>query len=1146
MTEREKNQTASDVRDSVIEWLRRELVGPAPGHPLMQLNREEILRPQDPPRYRYACGILFPNGVAYSGSEGAADEEREAIESAPAVDESEQVVASDVADPDVEREAEEEIAPTDAAPGTEAATETDEETSAASLFLPSTMGLSFLANVSGGLTVAASWAIYKQVAVEGYPASKDGTVPRLWFRYPKEVTLNFRPEELRRTQQRQTISDGQSDGVLDLDVVSRPWKRTNLRLITVTLVNATATPQPINEHSFFQCRLAVTAQHGSWIVAYPDRPDGSRDREERSIALLYRHRPIYAVGHGCAANWDLHDHRVTRVRSEVLPSFRQAPVLARPEVKGVDLSMLKLATGSKEEVGATCRALLAAYKGWINDRETDATVDQTIFGELKEAARDHLANCGSCADRIDIGIKVLGNDEKAFRAFQLMNRAMVEQREHYDLASNSEKRRGWKKGPKGAEPTSPFVTPTYTNETAWRPFQLAFILMNLQAFTEPRSDDRRIVDTIWFPTGGGKTEAYLGLAAFVILHRRLVDLNNAGTTVLMRYTLRLLTTQQFQRAASLICALELIRRSDPAAFGPEPITLGLWLGSGVTPNREDQAVKDYQALARGEGGNRFVVLSCPWCGIDMGPREYGLEIRAFGYQLERDAGGRRRFLFRCEDAACAFATAQGLPLTVIDEAIYASPPTLLIGTVDKFAMLPWTPDARTIFGLDSPASRTPPDLIIQDELHLISGPLGSMVGHYETVIDEFTARVEGEARIGAKIVASTATIARASEQVWSLYGRESSLFPPQGLSADDSFFAREGSAVDGRTYVGVLASALPSHITAQVWTLSILLQAPKLFDGAGDAIDPYWTLMAYFNSLRELGRAATLVQADIRERLNAVWDRIGISKEMMRAGGVDLRRFINNFRELTSRLRSDDIPFVLQELFTAYPGDRAIDLCYATNMIQVGLDVPRLSIMIIVGQPKGTSEYIQASSRVGRTIGKPGLVIANYNPFKPRDRSHFESFRGYHESVYRYVEPTSVTPFSVPVSERAIHAIAVAMIRFRYPALRSNPRADLPSNVQNEICGIIRNRIRRVSPSEETRGMTILQEFLNDWTRVRPNLYGNFMDQTDEETLLWPAGRPFPPGRIGNTISRPTASSMRSVDAECEAFLIRNYQEAES
>jgi hypothetical protein len=304
--------------------------------------------------------------------------------------------------------------------------------------------------------------------------------------------------------------------------------------------------------------------------------------------------------------------------------------------------------------------------------------------------------------------------------------------------------------------------------------------------------------------------------------------------------------------------------------------------------------------------------------------------------------------------------------------------------------------------------------------------------------------------------------------------------------------------------------------------------------------------MVYFNSLRELGRAATLVQADIRERLNALWDRIGISKEMIRPGDRDVRRFINNFRELTSRLRSDDVPVVLQELFTARPDNNAIDLCYATNMIQVGLDVPRLSLMTIVGQPKGTSEYIQASSRVGREAGKPGLVITNYNPFKPRDRSHFESFRGYHENVYKHVEPTSVTPFSVPVSERAIHALAVVLIRFRYPSLRNNPRGGLDGEARSYVQNVIRARIKQISPEEEVRGMAILDDFLDDWDRVRPNFYGDFVDRSDDETLLWPAGKPFPPGRIGNTISRQTASSMRNVDVECEAWPIRNYQEADT
>jgi len=641
----EQIQRAAELRDGIIAWLRRELVGPAPGHPLVQLNKEEILRAQDPPRYRYACGILFPNGVAYSGSEGAAAEERDAIEDASSVDASE-AAAGDDANEDEERRNEGEIDPTDAAPGTEAESETDEETSTASLFLPSTMGLSFLADVSDGLTISASWAIYGQVAIDGYPPQRDGSPARLWFRYPKTNIVTRSPSELQRPRDRMTISDG-GDGILELDIVSRPWKGTGLRLIRVTLVNATQTQQPINEKSFFQCRFEVQADSGSRIVPYPERPDGNRDREELSMALLYRHRPVYAVGHGCAADWQSGNGKVKRIWTEVLPTFIQAPVLARSDVEGADLSMLRLSRDPAPEVVARCRALLSAYRGWIAEREAELVSDGSITGELKQAGRDHLDDCKTCADRIETGIDILERDETVLRAFRLMNKAMVEQREHYDLSSNAEKRRSWKKGPSGAEPTVPYVAPQYPEKTAWRPFQLAFVLMNLRAFTEPASDDRRIVDTIWFPTGGGKTEAYLGLAAFAILHRRLIDPLNAGTTVLMRYTLRLLTTQQFQRAASLICALELIRRGDVPAFGNLPITLGLWLGSGVTPNREEQAVTDYQALARGEGGNRFVVLSCPWCGIDMGPRDYDRQIRAFGYHLERDNAGRRRFAFRC-------------------------------------------------------------------------------------------------------------------------------------------------------------------------------------------------------------------------------------------------------------------------------------------------------------------------------------------------------------------------------------------------------------------------------------------------------------------------------------------------------------------
>ncbi len=599
-----------------------------------------------------------------------------------------------------------------------------------------------------------------------------------------------------------------------------------------------------------------------------------------------------------------------------MPVFEQAPIAPLDLIPDVDLSMLRMSRMSKGDLAKVCNSLADAYESWIQGKSAELESDTTLSPKLRERGRVHLANCKECLARMRAGIGLLEIDQDVFEAFSEMNHAMVAQRSHYELASVAEKRRTWRKEGTEYIPERPYVAPEYPERTSWRPFQLAFVLMNLVSFADPYSEERDIADIIWFPTGGGKTEAYLGLAAFGILHRRLIDPDNSGTSVLMRYTLRLLTTQQFQRAASLICALELLRRRSSEKYGTDPITIGLWLGGSVTPNKNAKAIQELADLEGGGDDNKFIVLSCPWCGVDMGPVDIEGRRRIFGYEREARPPQVR---FRCSDLGCDFHGPAGLPLEVVDERIYANPPTLLIGTVDKFAMMPWQPEARHLFGIDAGRNIDPPDLIIQDELHLISGPLGSMVGHYETVIDELCVREKSGKRVGAKIVASTATISRAEEQVESLYDRKSMLFPPQGLRAGDSFFAIERTDIPGRLYVGVLASALPSHITAQVWTLSSLLQSPAFLKppfSTTDAAyrDPYWTVMAYFNSLRELGRAATLIRADIPEHLNAEWFRMGLMKDLLPDGAMDLRRFINRDEELTSRLRSGEIPGTLQKL----------------------------------------------------------------------------------------------------------------------------------------------------------------------------------------------------------------------------------------
>ncbi len=1122
-----KAATPTEVRQTVLDALRSELVGPSPGYPLVQLNGEEILRPQDPPRYRYACGILFPRGVTYSGSLGAAED----------------AAGIDAAD-DITAEADEE-AVSDAASDEAAATETavddtpevDGEMDATSMFLPSSMGFSFMADVVGGIRIEASWGTYSKQEIDGYPGllqpegAKPGRKSELWFRIPGNKTVTLSEKDLGSGKFSEKISAVGSEGDLYLDVVSRPWN--GRRLITVTLINGTPTSKPINEKCFFQSKCAVFPEGNSRIHPYPGRPERDQDPEERSLSLLYRHRPNYAIGHGCSVDWRVEDRTVREISTDVLPVFEQAPILPRDTLDKVELSMKRLADGDRADIVAACSALAEEYRKWIGEREKQIEADGTLTPELKVTANSHMDVCRECLSRIESGTKILGADDMALDAFRLMNRAMLEQRDHYNLSVMG---RQWVEGPAGSPVSEPaYVPPVYSN-TTWRPFQLAFILMNIRGFAEAEHADRKVVDVIWFPTGGGKTEAYLGLAAFVILLRRLKKAEDAGTTVLMRYTLRLLTTQQFQRAASLICALERIRRTEPQRFGFVPITIGLWLGGAVTPNRHSDAVQQYSRLSREGGANPFIILACPWCGAQMGAQRYGAVTRVFGYKLEKRPGTEGRVRFVCDDAACDFSGPAGLPLEVVDEGIYERPPTLVIGTVDKFAMMPWEPRSRSLFGIDNPETAGPPSLIIQDELHLISGPLGSMVGHYETVIDEFT--THPKTGIPAKIVASTATIARAEEQIKNVYGRRAKLFPPQGLVAGESFFAFEGEPAAGRAYVGVLATALPSHVTAQKVVLATLLQATALVDGPDSAVDPYWTLMVYFNSLRELGRASTLVQADIREHLNSLWDRIGLMEAML-PGSKPLRRFINNFDELTSRLRSSDIPAILQKLFNP-KGKDVVDLCYATNMIQVGLDVPRLSLMCVVGQPKGASEYIQASSRVGRGKGTPGLVVTNYNPFKPRDRSHFESFRSFHENAYKFVEATSVTPFSIPVCERAIHALAVSLARFRYPELRDSPVRGVAAR-RADIVRTIVERIKIVAPDELGRATTILDRFLDDWERRKPQFYGGIGGQQDDP-LLWPAGKPIRPdiAYLGPSLKQ-TPSSMRNVDAECVAVPIQAY-----
>ena len=630
------------------------------------------------------------------------------------------------------------------------------------------------------------------------------------------------------------------------------------------------------------------------------------------------------------------------------------------------------------------------------------------------------------------------------------------------------------------------------------------------------------MDLLWFPTGGGKTEAYLALTAFQIFHRRLLNKErreHGGTDVLMRYTLRLLTVQQFQRAASLVSACEALRLND-VRLGTARITLGLYVGADTSPNKMDvarTAIVEEHAGQQPKSTPRQLVR-CPVCGGELHGTDHGADPIL------------PRVDIKCHNKSCA-TKGVPLPILTVDESIYTYPPSLLIGTIDKFAQIPRRTDMRRIFGLDG---GHPPGLIIQDELHLISGPLGSMAGLYETIVDVLCTR-DG---VRPKVIGSTATIGQAAKQVRALFDRSVLQFPPPGFDADDSFFAVRDSVGPDRLYIGIPTAgrspkfALQAVIAALLQTASALRQSGKVTD---DVIDTYWTCVAYFNSLRELGGATVLLQDDVPRQMQFLASRLGI-----------LQRELQIPVELSSRQSSRELPSLLQKLsstlaqFADDPNEfpEPEDAVLASNMISVGVDVPRLGLMVVNGQPKSTAEYIQASSRVGRRY--PGMVFVLYNFGRPRDLSHFEHFMDYHSALYRSVEATSVTPWAPRARDKALHAVVCAILRHMAPGLTDDESAanfDLNDPLVASISKSILARATDATDGIETVDTKAdIAAVVHEWARK-----ANDARTGNGKLRYWqkkaPFGRTSPhlmyaaeEGTSAGTISWATPNSLREVE----------------
>jgi hypothetical protein len=1092
------------VRAGLVEALRYDLIGP--------MREDEVLE-QRPTRW-YLGGFLVSKGTAHE--EVAEPQDNEELSNMP---------ESDAED--------------DAGDGGVAAPRA---------FFPSSLGLSVVVGEeSGWLEVWAAWGEYRVLeAAEQEEAYKQHR-PEQWRKWREEADRRSaaavgveageegseaeegeggrRLRPLWRREGRRVegvrLPLSRSSSCVELPGTRGVRVRCEVRpalarglpegakTVSVFLVNerAAGVGSQVDAGAIFQAQLGVMCEEGL-VSRTAAHQLGSEDFDEARTDLQYREHGEWVVGHNVSASARVDmDGEVREVWSEWLPRGVVRPMKAH-EIEGVPVSMEALAElGEVSALRAGVAPLLAEYVEWAQSQRTEAAL-------LEEDARRGVAEAllrgaERARARIEEGVRVLEGDAQAWQAFRWANRAMA-------MAARR------------ARPDE---------EPRWRLFQLAFLLLNVAGVADEGHVDRGVVELLFFPTGGGKTEAYLGVAAFAMLLRRLRGVSEAhegaGVAVLLRYTLRMLTLDQLGRAATLVCALEMLRRENLGVLGGRRFLVGLWVGKSATPNRMQDAEKQLSWYKANPQDRRrappMPLAGCPWC-----QREFGL-----GSYAIRTEGAEKALRVSCLDEACAFhadpSESLGVPVVVVDDQIYRELPSFLVATVDKFAGVPWlartgalmgrvrSKDAHGFYGEGEgpkeaarvPGGLWPPELIIQDELHLITGPLGTMVGLYETLVGELSRGPKG-AR--PKVIASTATARGAAQQIRAIYGAQVvDLFPPPGLDPNNTFFARadEGEG-QGRLYLGVAAPGRTLKALAVRVYSALLCAAYKEWRKGGrsaQAADTYMTLLGYFNTLRDLGGALRLVQEEVSPRAARLSDR----RPFQEASNPHFQNRSLSFDplELTSRQTTDQIRAASVKLRAAYSSEagQRSDVALASSMISVGVDIPRLGLMVVNGQPKTVAEYIQATSRVGRK--GPGLVVTLLNLRRPRDRSHYERFESFHTCFYRMVEAASVTPFSSRALDRGLAGVVVGLARHQHRGLRGAKGAgdvDQEPQLAARLAAQLEGRVGEhasVSPDLVREVGERVVGLVNDWSQIAagfkqqavPLVYSHWETQGGEALL---------------------------------------------
>ena len=1037
--------------------------------------------------------------------------------------------------------------------------------------LPSSFSLSFLTNssISEKLKFEFNGGFYEQIDKDIEYKNKDGDKKkgREWyFRSSFKCTGSISTKQNDSNKIKPEFSS--LSPKFDLRFQSDVRNYEDNKIVTFSVSNFTGVSgkrRNLDENSIFQCHLRIYSEKYC-ILPYPKAKNLRLDQEEQINELLYRDKRNYAIGHGISANWGAPDkvsNFVNEISSEAMPIV-DVPNIS-PEIFDEKKEKLEIPFYNLTRVGNfndginSLKHLYSNYLKWIAKIENEA---KNLDTRYSNPSKKIITDCKVVADRILKGINLIENNDEIKLAFQIANEAIMYQQYRTSIPTRSikfDKEGNPLKGEKGYIFTSKYnhnfdLSSEDYQKKKWRPFQIAFILMNLDSLANPESKERKIVDLLWFPTGGGKTEAYLGLSAFQLVLRRIRDNSDFGTDVIMRYTLRLLTAQQFHRASGLIYALEHIRKKNIKILGEHQFSIGIWIGGDSTYNTHNQAYEDFKKILIPRKKfnvnlNKFHISGCSWCGAKFEIKKYETSRqRVYGF---KENNREKKVYAHCPDAECEFHSK--LPTYTCDEDLYNQKPSFLIATIDKFALLAWRPQARNFFGIDEKGNqvKSPPNLIIQDELHLISGPLGSMSGLYETVVEELCTNKKFNKLVKPKIISSTATIKNFSNQIKALFAREDScLFPPPGLNQSDNFFSRVAKT-DGQTdckkFVGIYAPGLRSLLTSQIRTFTSLLQSANYNRIEGRELtreekDPWWTLVSFYSSLFDLGSARSILSIDMESEL----------KKYKKNFAVDNKNIRNlpdptEILELTAA-QKDSVEENLQKLSSSLedqnPTIKPVDICLSSSVIEVGVDITRISLLSIVSAPKSVSQYIQVSGRVGRDwqSGKSALIVTIYSPTKPRDRSLYEQFRSYHEQLYSWVEPTSVTPFCEPVLERSLHSALFAYAR-QTSSLENainNPGFKNYENKINEFKNSILSRVKII----DENFVNIAEEYLEKKIKLWKNRSFDSWEtrkKDNEIPLLIPQGSYLNEKLKFKTFQ--TMTSMRNVDAECMPFIFSNYED---